>query len=704
MREGICGICPGQCHVALDIENGRIKKIKKSEKNFPSALCLRGFYSDEILNSPDRLKTPLIRTGAKGEFSFREASWDEAISLIGERYSKIVEENGAQALASVFGRGVFENSTSDFVNLSADAGREIGFFAPLDSPNNGSVSSLCYVSFGVFAPMINFGMLGKRFSPDYENAEYIFIWGAHPPTASPTFEYKTILKAQKNGAKVIVIDHYKSKMCEVADKYILIKSGMDGVLVHTIFNYLNSQNAFDEDFTKKYTHGFDSYREYIKDFDLKSCEERTGVKEEDIKFIAETIVNYKSALRMYTGLEYTNSGMQSIRALYLLWFMTKNVDVPGGLLISPKGKPDRVKRFNNDTYCKRIGSDEFPLFDKFMKSPQFTKLPQAVLEEKPYAVKGLLSVGCAVSSVFPQSELYEEMLKKLDFFVTVDRFISKDCLYADVVLPATTYYEDKSYCVYKNKVEVRERMVEPIGQAKPNIQIMHLIADALGYGHMYPKDEDELLEFAFYNEPETLKALKEEGVYVYKNKTEIEYEKYKSGKLREDGKEGFPTATGKVEFESTILKTYGYEPLPKFVVGEETLESESGIKDEYPLVLNTGARIQTTFRTQHLNIDGLLKHQDKPYIYMNEDDAKYRGIEDGDKVLVSTRRGKIEVFARTNREILKGDTEINFGGDSPIQGEFWRNANTNTLTDNSNFDEVTGFPVFKQLLCEIKKI
>lgn len=221
---------------------------------------------------------------------------------------------------------------------------------------------------------------------------------------------------------------------------------------------------------------------------------------------------------------------------------------------------------------------------------------------------------------------------------------------------------------------------------------------------MYPKDEDELLEFAFFNEPETLKALKEEGVYIYKNETEKEYEKYKSGKLRVDNKPGFPTATGKVEFDSTILKTYGYEPLPKFVVGEETLESESGIKEEFPLVLNTGARIQTTFRTQHLNIDGLLDHQDRPYIYMNEDDAKDRGIEDGDRVLVKTKRGEIEVFAKTNREILKGDTELNFGGGSPIQGEFWRRANTNSLTDNSNCDEVTGFPVFKQLLCEIKKI
>ncbi|MDO5018473.1 MAG: molybdopterin-dependent oxidoreductase [Lagierella massiliensis] len=704
MKEGICGICPGQCHISVNIEDGQIKKIRKSSKNFPSALCLRGFYSNEILNSPDRLKTPLIRNGKKGEICFREASWEEAMDLIGKKYNKIINDYGGQSLTSIVGRGGFENSTADFVNIENVGGQEIGFFAPVGSPNNGSVGSLCYVSFGIFAPMLNFGIKGNRIIPDYENADYIFIWGGHPPTASPASDYERILKAKKQGAKVIVIDHYKNRMCEVADKYILIKSGMDGVLIHTIINYLHSKKFFDMNFINRYCHGFDSYENYFKDFDLDSCEKRTGVKKEDIEFLSNTIMFNKSCLKTYTGLEYTNSGVQSIRALYLLWFLTGNVDVKGGILITPENKKKRVKTFPCDTYCKRIGSEEFPLFDKFLKSPQLTQLPKAILEEKPYAIKGLLSIGCCISSVFPESKLYEKALKKLDFYVSIDRFLSKDALYADVILPATTYYEDESYCIYKDRVELRKRLVEPIGLSKPNIQIMHLIAKSLGYGYVYPKDEKELLEYAFYHEPKILKDLNEKGVSYFKKSNDLSYEKYKTGKLRRDGKDGFPTPTGKVEIDSTVLKSYGYESLPKFIINKESLEGEMETIKKYPFVLNTGARIQSTFRTQHLNIKELLKHQDRPYIIMNEEDAREKGIKDLDKVLVKTKRGEIEVFARTDREIPRKDTELNFGGGGPIQGKHWRNANVNTLTDNSNFDVITGFPVFKQLLCQIEKI
>ncbi|WP_300408936.1 molybdopterin-dependent oxidoreductase [Lagierella sp.] len=703
MKEAICGICPGQCHVSLDVDNGHIKKIMKSKENFPAALCLRGLYSEDVLNSPDRIKTPLIRTGEKGENSFREASWEEAIDLICEKFSNIIKNYGGHSLASVFGRGAFELSTSDFISLDRNSDEEFGFFAPIGSPNNGSVSSLCYVSFGVFAPMLNFGLMGKRFVPDYENADYIFIWGCHPPTGSPPFEYHRLLEAKKKGAKIIVVDHYKTKMCEVADKYILIKSGMDGVLIHTIFNYLNSINSFDKNFIEEYCHGFNEYAKYFKDFDMDSCVKRTGVSEEDIKFLANTIMDNTCALKMYTGLEYTNSGMQSIRALYLLWFLTKNIDVKGGLLIAPDKKDNRVKRFSCKTYCKRIGSDEFPLFEKFLKAPQLTQLPKAVLEGNPYYVKGLLSIGCAVTSVFPQSQLYEETLKKLDFFVTVDRFMSKDTLYADVVLPATTYYEDQSYCIYKDRVELRNRVVDPVGQAKPNIQIMHLIAKSLGYGDLYPKDENELLEFAFYNKPEILRDLKEKEVHKFSNGSEVKYEKYRTGNLRRDKKPGFETPTGKVEFDSEVLKSYGYEGLPKFVIGKESIESEKDEFKDYPLILNTGARIQSTFRTQHLNIDNLLKHQDRPYIILNIEDARKRQIQDEDKVIVKTKRGEIEVFAKVIEDILPGDTELNFGGGNETQGDYWAKANVNSLTDNSNFDEITGFPVFKQLLCEVIK-
>ncbi len=152
-----------------------------------------------------------------------------------------------------------------------------------------------------------------------------------------------------------------------------------------------------------------------------------------------------------------------------------------------------------------------------------------------------------------------------------------------------------------------------------------------------------------------------------------------------------------------MLKSYGYEGLPKFVIGKESIESEKDEFKDYPLILNTGARIQSTFRTQHLNIDNLLKHQDRPYIILNIEDARKRQIQDEDKVIVKTKRGEIEVFAKVIEDILPGDTELNFGGGNETQGDYWAKANVNSLTDNSNFDEITGFPVFKQLLCEVIK-
>ena len=104
----ICGICPGDCQVEIELIDGHIKNIKPSDEKKPSAICLRGLYSDEIVNSNDRLKKPLIRVGKKGEGKFREASWDEAIKYIGENFNRIIKSNGPHALMSHVGRGGFE--------------------------------------------------------------------------------------------------------------------------------------------------------------------------------------------------------------------------------------------------------------------------------------------------------------------------------------------------------------------------------------------------------------------------------------------------------------------------------------------------------------------------------------------------------------------------------------------------------------------
>jgi anaerobic selenocysteine-containing dehydrogenase len=182
------------------------------------------------------------------------------------------------------------------------------------------------------------------------------------------------------------------------------------------------------------------------------------------------------------------------------------------------------------------------------------------------------------------------------------------------------------------------------------------------------------------------------------------YEKYKAGLLRKDKKPGFETPSGKFEISSSLLKKYGYDPLPVY---QEPTEGPIGSPDlakEFPLVLTTGTRIQSAFRSQHLNIPGLLKLQDKPNILIHPEDAEKRGIQDGDKVWVKTKRGRVPFYAKVTEKIIKGVIEANMGGGGPLQPREWREANVNELTDPENCDPVSGFPVFKALLCEVERI
>ena len=703
----ICGICPGDCQVEIELIDGHIKNIKPSGEKKPSAICLRGLYSDEIVNSNDRLKKPLIRVGKKGEGKFREASWDEAIKYIGENFNRIIKSNGPHALMSHVGRGGFEYSTDDYVHVKSPGKAPGGFFSPIGSLNNSSVGSLCYVSYGVFAPITTMGFPATWLEPDIENTNLLVIWGTNPKTDSPPFKYDRILKAKRRGCKIIVIDHYKCDIAEIADLYIPIKSGTDGYFILSLLNYMFNNNMLDKEFLEKYTYGKKDFLEYIKDFSIGSCIKMTNISEDNFIKFAKLITNEPAALITYTGLEYSNSGVQTIRSLYTLWALSKNLDVKGGLLIKPKTKNmyDRVKTPNiKDMHLRMIGEKEFPLFIKLLSQPQFMMFPKAVLNKEPYEIKGLLNVGAAITNNYPNSGLFEKALLNLDFFVNVDRFLTKDSLYADVVLPATTYYEDESFVIYPDRVEKRERVIEPIGESKSNIYILQLIAEELGFGEQYPKNDQELLEFSFYNNPEILDALKKDGVYYFpKNSVEFQYEKYKKGLLTPDGIIGFPTPTGKFEIYSTLLKSYGYEPLPKYINAEEGQINTPDLYEKYPLILNTGSRIKSTFRTQHLNIQGLLDFQPKPEVLINPIDAFDRDISDGDCIEIYNSRGSIEMYAKVTDKIQKGDLEVNIGGGSPYQSKEWSKANVNSLTDNNNIDIISGFPCFKNLLCNVRK-
>jgi len=184
---------------------------------------------------------------------------------------------------------------------------------------------------------------------------------------------------------------------------------------------------------------------------------------------------------------------------------------------------------------------------------------------------------------------------------------------------------------------------------------------------------------------------------------EMRYRKYQTGELREDRAPGFDTPTGKFEIASEWLRRNGYPALPVYVEPTEGPVAAPELAMRYPLVFNSGARTQSAFRSQHFNIDGLIALQPRPLVHIHVDDAAVRGIEDDDEVFVVSPRGRVRFWAHVTEHIRAGVVEANMGGGGPLGSPAWQRANVNELTDPDNRDHISGFPVYKALLCEVVK-
>jgi len=703
VKRGLCGICPAGCGIEITMEGNRLHRIKPMNGPPLGIVCLRGAHSEEIIYSPDRLQFPMKRVGKRGAGEWGRISWEEALHLSSQLIKKVVENAGPEAMAIYSGRGGFEDSIQDMFSTGGQDTISLNFLFPLGSPNTFSCSSLCNNSHRVLAPMTTIGTTYDRLFPDFERSDRIVVWGSNPATDSPPINLKKILESKRRGAKVVVIDPLRTHTAKNADEWIGIRPGTDGALALGIIHVILQKGWYDSTFADDWTAGFGELKEYVKGFSPKIVEKITWVKKEQMNRLAEEFYRSKTAFVMHTGLEYANSGVQNIRAILTLMALTGNFDQPGGMLFR-MGKPPllRKNRFPSPEAKPAIGSSRYPLFYSLNKSGHFMEVPKAILEGDPYPLKGLIVMGGSIITAFPDPNLWRRCLEALDALIVIDRFLTNEALYADVIFPATTMFEITSYKRYPGHVCYREQMVPPVGESKNDILILANLAKALGYGDRYPQSEEAMLQFAFRDSPFSLEQMKSRPEGISLSIPPMVYEKYKRGLLRKDGKPGFETPTGKFEIASSLLKNYGYDPLPVYQEPTEGPIAAPELAKDYPLILTTGTRIQSAFRSQHLNIPGLLKLQDKPNILIHPEDAKPRGIQDGDKVWVKTKRGKVPFYAKVTDGITKGVIEANMGGGGPLQPKEWKEANVNELTDPENRDPISGFPVFKALLCEVE--
>ncbi len=710
-KRAICGICPAACWVKVKYDSkGKIDEVSADDSSELGIVCTLGEKSRDIVYSEHRLKYPMKRKGAKGNYDFERISWDDAYDIIVSNLQKIKKESGPEATAIYTGRGSFEQALCDVYQpegVAVSSASSVLF--PFGSPNTLGVGALCYVSFAMIAPHVTMGGMFINMYSDIDNADLIIVWGSNPATDSPPMDFRRIVAARERGAEVVVIDPRRTKTAKATNaQWIPVRPGTDGALALGLCNVLIEEEMYDEDFVKNRTVGFDDFNRYVQHFQPDIVEKITGVPATTVRDLARRIAIANGAAPvMYSGLEYSDSGVQAIRATMTLWALAGQLDVPGGRCFTMPGNQFRINRdglIANPAENKALGRDRFPVYSSYRGESHAIALPESVLKGNPYQIRSLIILGGSIITAWPQPAIWKETLNALDFLVCIDRQLTADAAYADIVLPATTMYEIDSYVTYGSIFRIREKVIEPQYEARNDFFVLAELAKRLGYGERYPQNEEALLDYVLKGTGFTPEEVRAAGGMVQKPTEMMQYKKWDKGLLRGDGSKGFETPSGKFEIASSILEEHGYDALPVYTEPREGPLAQPDLAEKYPLVFNSGSRVTTDFRSQHHGIPALNKKRPEPIVTMNSDDAKERQIKTGDLVKISTKRGAAAMRVYVTDDIVPGAIDADMGGGGPVGPEAWQKTNINELTDLQHYDPVSGFPVYKTLLCQVEKV
>lgn len=673
-----CILCINSCGIDAYVEDGRLVKVEgmKEHPISEGALCPRGHALPEWIYSKGRLRHPMKKVNGKWE----RISWDEALDTTAEKLQEIKDRYGAKGLAVYTGSLGTEN-----IELAAFAQRFRGVYG---TPNLLSVEGNCFRS-RIMARQMTFG--GYPIEEPWKS-KCILVYGQNMDQSRITLGNK-IYQAMDDGTleHVIVIDPKRIPMAE-RGIHLQLRPGTDTALSLGFLNVILGEGLQDQEFVDKYCKGFNRLKEHVKPYTPETVEEITWVPADDIRKVARIFATNKSASIVpgTCSIDQHINGFQGNRIHAIMQAVTGNVDIPGGWVRIPF---IRLGDMRVTEISDPIGTSEHPLFRRFWgrTSPygQPMLFPDAVLKEDPYPIKGLICTGGNPAVTLPDSKRIQEAMKALDFMVVFELFMTETAELADIVLPACSFME-KSGVGYVYGVTncipfamLRKKVIEPIGESRPDWKIWTGLATRLGYDEYFPwKTEEEIIDF--FLKPsgltrEQLETEHPEGMYYAETK-------YKQGK--------YYTPSGKIELYSETLEENGYDPIPKHIEPSKSPISTPELFKKYPVILTTGARIQEYTHTQFRGVPSLEKTAPEPIAEIHPETAAKHGVGDGQMIKVETTKGTIEIKARTTDDIHQDILSIPHG---------WAKANANQLTELEPRDPVTGYTEMKALLCRISK-
>ncbi len=607
----MCEMCVWRCGLIAKVKDGRVVKLDGNPEHPHSRgnLCPRGQSGLMNTYDPDRVLTPLIRAGKRGEGKFRQASWNEALDLVASNMSKIKEKYGAEAM-------VFSSTH----NLSQPLFENLLY--AFGSPNYGTQRSLCFNAM-IVANLMTYGM--EEPARIYnDQLKYIILTGRNLLEAISTSETHDLSAAIDRGAKVIYLDPRFTKTASKATEWLPIKPGNDLAFHLALLNVIISENLYNASFVEQNTNGFDALKKEVSRYTPAWAAPLTGIPAETIVRIAHEFAAAAPHALAHNGWRTSNfvNSFHTQRTITILNALVGNWNVTltaaagegaGGLGAPSQPSYPRISALRLDGVPWKYPVVPF-------KIGVFQELRDNIVKGDPYDAHGWFIARQNPILSLPDRGKTLEAFGKMDFIVTMDIILNDTAWFSDVILPEASYLERYDPLVpIGDKAFLRQPVIEPQGEGKSALWIYKQLGERLGLGDFFQyKDEEDYI----------LQQLAPLGVSL----DEVKAQGY--AKIPKGEAAGFTwnTPSGKIELYSDTLAKVGFPGVPTW---EEPPQPK---EDQFYLL--TGKVAQAT-QTGTQNNQLLHKYADEPRLWMNAKTAAKLGLVTDDWVEVTSEVGQI---------------------------------------------------------------
>jgi len=613
------------CSLLAEVEDGWVRRVRGDpEQPFTAGFaCAKVNRDAELVHSPERIRTPLRRIGAKGEGRFAPIGWEEALDEIAGRWRQIIAESGPLALL-----GYAYSAHQGQMNR----GLVLGLFHALGASRliAGTVCDTCCEE----AWNVTVGPVGGADPEAVDDSDLIVSWGADLVATNVHFWAKAEA-AQKRGVPVVVIDPRKSRTARLADRHLQINIGTDAALALGIMHILARDGLVDREYVAAQTVGFDRLEaEVLPRFPPARVAEVTGISAADVEWLAQAYGAAKrSFIRLGEGMTRLARGGEALRAVALLPGVTGAYGRQGGgALLLTASSCD----LNYAGLRKPSGPAETRLVNH-------SRLGEALLNMRDPPLRALFIGANNPAVTCPDAGAVRRGLLREDLFTVVhDPFLTLTARYADLVLPATTYLETEDfYRAYGTYwAQYGRAAVPPQGEAWSNFRLAQELAQRMGLADpIFQMVPGEVLTELFRG---ATGAVADAGLDRVQSGRPFRYRNGEAG-------QEFRTPSGKLEFYSQQLAAAGHAPMPDWQPDPQEEKDAA----RWPLRLLTAPGYFQA-HTAYSGVEFLRRREGPPGCLLHPEEAAKRGLADGAVVRLFNDRGAVRLVLKITDEVLPG--------------------------------------------------